>query len=527
MIATASADVLKHELRRHMGRWSFPCVLVLMVVLTQAMWVDPGTGNAMLTVDQTRVLYDSTVMAVMFASNLMIFIGLAGFYLVRGSAREDWTSGMGSILAACPVSNFSLILGRWMAAIVCLSTLSLAALLTVLAVHAFRVSVPIEPLVYLQTWFWMSLPCVLFASGMAVLCDAYAPLDGRLGDLLYFGVWMGSGFVMDSLWKTAGAAWNPLLLTDFAGHYSVLVELVRLFGQTGIGVEHSQFDLQATPLTMPDGFWSLHLVGLRCTASAIAVLPLWLGVRCFHRYSPDLLKNSRTSRFAPAFSVLRRLNKPMDIANGLSAPFARVLRPALAEAGRMPSLAGQVIVECLVTLLLNPIAIPLLLLCWAASLISDTRSLGGVLLPCVAFWGILICDISTRDRQAGWERTGASYPGGMVQAYRRKLLGSLVLGLLACAFVIVRWIVDYPTGALALLSGLWMCSAAASLLGRRIGLPRPFIALFLCGLWLSENLGELPALDTFGMHGLVTANVIALQFLAGLCFCLDILLMRE
>jgi hypothetical protein len=527
LIATASASVLKHELRRHMSRWSFPCALVLMVVLTHAMWVDPGTGNAMLTVNQTRVLYDSTVMAVMFASNLMIFIGLTGFYLVRGGVREDWTSGMGSILAACPVSNFSLILGRWMAAIVCLSTLSLVALLAVLAIHAFRVSVPIEPLVYLQIWFWMSLPCVMFASGMAVLCDAYAPLDGRLGDLLYFGAWMGSSFVMDSLWMTAGAAWNPLLLTDFAGHYSVLVELARLFGQTAIGVEHSQFDPQATPLTMPDGLWSLHLVGLRCAASAIAVLLLWPGVRCFHRYSPDLLKHSRTSHFAPVFSILRRLNKPMGIANGLSAPFARVLRPALAEAGRMPGLAGQVVAECLVTLLLNPVAIPSVLLCWVASLVSDTRSLGGVLLACVAFWGILICDIGTRDRQVGWESTGASYPGGMFQVHWRKLLGSLVLGLLICAFVLVRWIVAYPTGALALLSGLWMCSAAASLLGRRIGLPRPFLALFLCSLWVSENLGELPALDTFGMHGLVTANVIALQILAGLCLCLDIVLMRK
>jgi hypothetical protein len=463
----------------------------------------------------------------MFASNLMVFIGLAGFYLIRGSVREDWISGMGSILAACPISNFSLILGRWMAALVCLSTLSLAALLTVLAIHALKVSVPIEPLVYLQTWFWMSLPCVLFASGMVVLCDGYAPLDGRLGDLLYFGVWMGSGFAMDGFWKTAGAAWNPLLLTDFAGHYSVLVELVRLFEQTGIGVEHSQFDPQAMPLTMPDGFWSSHLVGLRCAASAIAVLPLWFGVRRFHRYSPDLLKNMGTSRFAPVFSILRRLNKPMDIVNGLSAPFARVLRPALAKAGRMPGLAGQVVVECLATLLLNPIAIPLVLLCWAASLISDTQSLGGVLLPCVAFWGILICDISTRDRQAGWERTGASYPGGIVHAHWRKLLGGFVLGLLICAFVLARWIVDYPMGALALFSGLWVCSAAASLLGRRIGSPRPFLALFLCGLWISENLAELPALDTFGMHGLVTANVIALQLLAGLCFCLDILLMRE
>ncbi|HEY2345867.1 MAG TPA: hypothetical protein VGH80_08280 [Xanthomonadaceae bacterium] len=527
MIANPLADVFRHELRRHMGRWPFFCALALMVALTHAMWVDPATGNAMLTVNQTRVLYDSTVMAVMFASNLMVFIGLAGFYLVRGGVREDWTSGMGSILAACPASNASLILGRWLAAIVCLATLSLAALLTVLVIHAFKVDAPIELLVYLRAWFWMSLPCVLFASGMAVLFDACAPFDSRLGDLLYFGGWMGSAFAMDGFWKTAGATWNPLLLTDFAGHYSVLVELVRLFGQTGIGVEHSQFDPQATPLTMPAGFWSLHLTGLRCIAAAIAVVPLWPSVRCFHRYSPDLLKNAGGSRFGSVLSFLRRWDKPMDIVNGLSAPFARALRPALTRAARIPGLAGQVVVECLVTFLLNPIAIPAVLLCWIACLVSDSRSLGAVLLPCLAFWGILICDIGTRDRQAGLEKTGAGFPGGMVRAHGRKLLASLVLGLLICAFVLARWIVEYPTGALALLSGLWMCGAAASLLGRRIGLSRPFLAAFLCSLWMAENLGELPMLDTFGMHGLVTANMIAMQFLAGVFLCLDIVSMRE
>lgn len=83
----AFLTMVGHELRRHLGRWQFVLVLAATVVVTRMFWVDPQSGASMLTVNRTRVDYDSAVLALMFGAMVPVFAGLAGFYLLRGRAQ--------------------------------------------------------------------------------------------------------------------------------------------------------------------------------------------------------------------------------------------------------------------------------------------------------------------------------------------------------------------------------------------------------------------------------------------------------
>lgn len=518
--------IARYELRRHMGRTAWQLAVVAAALLPSLTWVDPAGGNAMLTVGGARVGYDSAVLAAMAASSLLIWLGLAGFYLARGNVAAAWASGTGSVLAALPVPGRSFVVGRWLGSLAAVLALGLAMLLGVMAAHAGHLAVPIDVETYLRIWLPLLLPGAVFCTSMAMLCDAWRPALGRVGDIGFFVVWLACNFALDGFWRGAGDGVHPLQSSalqmsalqtiDFAGHYSVLIELARVFHDTALGVEHSQFDPARGVLALPAGFWSGGATGLRLASTVLATLPLWLAVHRFHRYSPDLLRAARRPRRPdrpdwPLRRLFRRLAAPAQLVNGACAPLLRLARPLLDRAAALPGLAGAIGAEVRYTFCIRPAALVLWIACVAAPFGSPAEDLETVALACLAVWGLVMADCATReDDGAGFALT-LSYPGGARARAMRQVGAAAALGLLYCLGLVTVWAVEAPDRAAGLVSGLLLASVLAQMLGRATGNARTVVTCLLGYLWLSDRMRELPALDTFALHGLSGTRTALLQ----------------
>lgn len=484
-----------------------PATLVTLLAVVALSWLlvpDPASGTTQIAVHGARVLYTSSSLALGSASMATLLVGLAGFYLLRGRMAEDLRSGAGGVIGASPAGRAAFLLARWCGGVLYLLALLGAFMLTVLACHLVRGEGPLEPLVYLQTFALVLLPMALFAASCALLCEAWAPLMGKAGDLLYFAGWAAQLGMMAGAGEagaTAGA--NPL---DFTGMGAIVAALAHHVDVHDMMLGLADFDRARAPIMLPSRLWTQELVLGRCLAALLALLPLLPALALFHRFSPD--------RVRPARARARR--SPLALVNGWARPLARLAGPLFALAARLPGIAGQALADAALTLVSNPAAIALLLAAQVAALALETAALPALLLACVAGWGILASELSTRDGEAACDALGAAVPGGAARRYWRQLGAALLLGMMCCALAALRLAFVEPLRAAALLAGLFALAALATLLGRASGSARTFLALFLFGLYVGVNAHGVAALDVVGFQGAANAASVLGWAAAGL-----------
>lgn len=93
------------EVRLRMRRMSTIVALLAVAAITWAMIDDPAAGGALLVVDNTRVLYTSSALALGSASLASLLFEVGGFFLARGRVPEDIRSGAGGVIGATPVGS--------------------------------------------------------------------------------------------------------------------------------------------------------------------------------------------------------------------------------------------------------------------------------------------------------------------------------------------------------------------------------------------------------------------------------------
>ncbi|MFK3741077.1 hypothetical protein [Massilia sp. TN1-12] len=479
------------EARTRLRRLSTLATLLAIVALTWLMISDPSTGRTLIAMGGARVRYTSSALALGSAAQASLLFALAGFYLLRGRMAEDLRSGLAGVIGASPAGNASFLLARWCGGVLYLLALVAAFMATILACHLLRGEGPLEPLVYLQTYALVMGPMILFAASCALLFDSWAPLMGKAGDLLYFVIWMSQVGMMAGVVEGAGPTAIPV---DFTGMSAVIATLAAYgdFRDTMVGI--ASFDPHLAPLTLPAWTWTARVAGVRCVAAVLALVPLLLAMRLFHRFSPDRVKPARA----------RARRSPLALLNSWLRPLARLAQPLFALSARLHGMAGQVLADVALTLAGAPAAIAALLAAQVLALALDARMLPGLAVACVAFWGILASELSTRDGDAALDGMGAAVAGGAARRYWRQLAAALVLGLMFTGVAALRLAVAAPLRAGALVAGMFALAALATLLGRASGTARTFLALFLFGLYVSISAADVPALDVVGFHGTAT-----------------------
>lgn len=500
--------LLLTEMRLRMRRPGTLVAVLALIVLTWLMVGDPARGEAMIVSDGARVAYTSICLAMGSAALTGLFFGLAGFYLARGRMGEDVRSGAGAVLAATPLPSGVFLLGRWLGNVAYLCGLLLIFLATMLVLHLLRGDGPVQLTIYLQTYALVLLPLVCFTASMVLLFDAWPPLMGKGGDVLYFCVWLAQ-FSVGAVAAAGHRGWNPLLLLDFSGIGAVVGAIQQVLPSEGLVIGGGEFEPARAALVLPDALWSPAMAWTRLGSLLLALLPMLPALWLFHRFSPDRVK-ARAARGGWS---------PLALLNGWLRPCARLARPLFGVAARMPGVGGQALAQLALTLVANPAAPAAALALLAAGCVVGSAQLGAVAVVAIVVWGVLVSEISVRDALHDVAALNAAAPGGRVRAYGAQWLAAVLLALLFTAPVLLRWLAQAPLRAMALLAGVLALSAAAALLGSWSRSARPFLALFLFGMYVATQAVQVPWLDVAGFNGAATpASVAAYGVTAVLLF---------
>jgi hypothetical protein len=480
------------EARVRLRRLSTLVTLLAVVALSWMMISDPADGLTLIAVHGARVLYTSSALALGSAALATLVLALAGFFLLRGRVAEDLRGGTGAVIGASARGGVPFVVARWCGGVLYLTALTGAFMATVLLCQAVRGEGPIEPLVYLQTYALVLGPMILFTASCATLFDAWAPLMGKKGDLLYFFVWVGQMALLPTM--TDGG--RPVVIpVDFTGTSAVIAALVSHVGiHDSLMLGIADFQRDKAPLVLPTWAWSAPMAATRCLTALLALVPLLLALPLFHRFSPDRVKPGKA----------RARRSPLAVVDGWLRPLARLADPLFGLAARMPGIAGQALADVALTLAAAPSALALLLAVQVPALVLDVQALAPFTLACVAYWGILVSDVATRDGDAALAGMGAAVPGGSARRYWRQFVASLLLGLMFTGVAALHLAVADPLRACALVCGVFALAAFATLLGRTSGSSRTFLALFLFGLYVSVNVSRGAWADLVGFHGNAT-----------------------
>ena len=492
--------LVQTELRLRLRRVSTFVALAAFVVITWALIPDPRHGMTLMSIKGARVYYTSSALAFGSATLASVLLGLGSFYLVRGRVGEDLRSGIGSVIAATSVTNAKFLAARWLGGVLYLLSITAALMCTTMVLHGLRGEGPIQLLVYLQTYGVLLVPCVFFGVSAALLFDSVPFLMGKAGDVLYFFVWMLQ-FVAVAATQTSLTGYFPaLFMLDVSGLGIAIMQMQHLLGTTSISVGVSEFNAALPSVTVPNALWSAQIMLMRVVCALLASAPMLPAMLFFHRYSPDRVKLSHA----------RARRSPLAWLNSLLRPLARLVRPLFRLASVLPNSIGRVLAEVTLTLMTAPAAIAALLLALPAAVLVAPSALPWVMLASVAFWGILISGVSTRDFEANLEEMSGAVSSASGR-YLRQFFATSLLGVMFVGSSALRWAGHTPLRAAVLIFGVLSLSAVASLLGRTSRTARTFVALFLFGLYIITNARDVPLLDWFGSNGVASIATLILQ----------------
>ena len=489
------------EVRLRSRRWTSLLAVFLMAAMCWNIISDPASGHAMIVIDHARVLYTSSALALGSSSLLSMIMLFVGFFLVRGRVADDIRTGIGSLIAASPVSNAVFLSSRWIGGVLYFMLLIFAGMLSVIALQMVRGEPGIDFWIYLQTYSLVFIPLAFYVVSLALLFDSVPFLMGKLGDLLFFILWIAQLSLITKVMELGRGESSAWFIFDFCGLVTTIANLQGQLGTKNFSLGGSNFDPALAPLVLSASLWSTKLVVLRVATAVFALLPLLLAFPLFHRFSPDRVKQSQS----------RKRRTPIEMLNQWSRPLARLAQPLMRMANRMPNFFGQVVADAALALISAPVFILCLLVLNGFAVLMDAKDLFSVLPFIVMTWGVLIVDISTRDFQAGIESMTAAVSGGVERRYLRQLSACLLLALMFGGVAMLRLLSADGFVVLMLCVGFVAASAMACAAGRITRTPRPFLSAFLFWLYVASQAKSIPMVDLFGFNRAATQSTLILM----------------
>ncbi|HLO96798.1 MAG TPA: hypothetical protein VK195_21015, partial [Burkholderiaceae bacterium] len=288
--------------------------LVILGLVIAASWfmIPDNTGEVTLfAVRNQRMLYDSNTLSVGGGMMGNLLFGLLGFFLVRGRAQQDLQHGAAALLATAPVSAAGLLLSRWLGAVAFLMSLAGVDLATVMLLQLMHGEAPLQLGPYLAMWLLGMGPPLLLCASVALLCDAWAPLMRRRGDLFFFACWVGQFAVLPFTLDEGPQMLRPLQVLDLSGMSALALRLGQLVGTHSVSIGVSSFDPALGVGQLPDGLWSWPLIAMRLGSAGLALLPLLPALWLFHRYDPDHVRPAAAKTGPRLRTALGPLMQPL------------------------------------------------------------------------------------------------------------------------------------------------------------------------------------------------------------------------
>jgi hypothetical protein len=489
--------IINADFRIRFRRISTLIVFLLLSAFAYVWVPSPATGRTLIQINNQRAIYNSGAIGMGTASLAMIFVGLFGFYVISNAIRRDITTRCGVIAASTPMRSGEYLLGKFLGNLAFLATFVAGFALSSMTMLLVRGEAPLEPLVFLGQYLLLTPPAIVFVSAVAVLFESIRWLSGKLGDVLYFFLWMTViGLVVAN--ETSHGAINWARCFDFTGFGFMIDQMQRTLHTESVSIGASAFDPTKPTVVFP---------GLKLTSEWVVprfislIAPLGLlpvAAFFFHRFDPV-----RTGRVTGK----GRRNWVGKIQN-LFKPLSRRAVKFLTIPGRGGSFLGAMWTDALLTLTLLPFAFLAFVAITVKSLFTPPA---GTMAAVFAVLAVIVSDVATRDARAGTVASIRSIPRLRENYVWWKFGATLLLSLLLCAAPVLRSISQGGLAVGALICGIVLVAALATALGVITANPKTFIVLFLTFWYVVVNdKGQNPMLDFAGFYGRFTTTTIAL-----------------
>lgn len=478
--------ILRADFLARFRRFSTVVVFLLLSAFAYVWIPSPSTGRALIQINGQRALYNSGALGMGTASLGMIFVGLFGFYVISNAIKRDIVSRSGLVAAATPMRSIEYLLGKFLGNLVFLATFLAGFMLFSMAMLLVRGEARLEPWIFVRQYLLLTPAAIVFVSAVSVLFESIPWLSGKLGDVLYFFLWMAFiGAVISN--EVTGGRWNWAHYIDFTGFGFMIGQMQHTLHTTSVAMGASAFD-PAKPTIVFNGLsMTRDWVAPRIVSTLLPLGLLPVAAFFFHRFDPVRIGPSAGKPSRTWFGKFQSLVKPLS---------RRIIRPLLILP-RSPSLGTAVWSDALLTMTLSP----LILLVFAGVTILSIA--GAQTLPSVfAVLAVVISDIASRDVRAGTIANLYAVPRLRENFVWWKFGATLVFSLIFCVAAILTTAGRHPDRLGALFVGIIFVASLATLLGTVSGNSKTFIVAFL-SLWylVVNDKGETRVLDFAGLYG--------------------------
>ncbi len=429
------------------------------------------------------------------------FLGLAGFWVVKGSVERDARTGVGQILAATPMSKPAYALGK------ALSHFGvLAAMCGVLALAAFALLAvspahePVEPVQVLLPIVLLALPGLAIVAACAVLFETIRPLSRGFGNLIWFFGW--------TLLLVATMESNGPDLFGVATGRAMLGEVVKSLDgswsgsfRIGVGGPNDRATETFRWERMPV---SASLVGERGAVLGLAALLALLAALPFDRFDP-----ARRARKAPDGGD-RGMPEPSP-----DAP-SRVVAAELPGLSTSRSLGVTGLIGAETRLAIRGMSRWWLLgaaVLTFGGLLASPASRGGWIAAAFLWPALAWSGLATRDRAQGLTPLLHATPRPLRRQLPAVVAAGFLVGASCCGGAILgRLVAGEMAGAVATVVGCLAMAVLAVALGVLSNGPRLFEGLYVA-LWYVGPLQRGWPLDFAGVGGESVRRFVPVFFL--------------
>ena len=504
MIASLSriGAIVGADFRIRFRRVSTVIVFLLLSAFAYVWIPAPSTGRALIQINGHRAINNSGAIGLGTASLGMIFVGLFGFYVISNAIRRDVITRCGVIAASTPMRSGEYLLGKFFGNVVFLATFVCGFMLSSMVMLTVRGEARLEPFVFIEQYLLLTPAAIVFVSAVAVLFESIPWLAGKLGDVIYFFLWMAViGLVVAN--ETSHGRINWARCFDFTGFGFMIDQMQQTLHTESVSIGASSFDPKK-PAILFHGLtltreWVLpRLISM---LAPLALLPI--AALFFHRFDPV-----RTGRVAGK----GRKNWIGKIQN-LFKPLSRRAVGFLTFPSRGGSFIGAMWTDAALTFTL----FPLVLVAFVGITIMTCCAPLGKTLPIVfAALGVIVSDVATRDVRAGTMASLRSISRLRENYVWWKFGSTSLLALILCAAPLVRAMLHGQFAFVALICGILFVASIATALGVATANPKTFIVGFLTFWYVVVNdHGTHPMLDFAGFYGRFTPMSVGLYATIG------------
>lgn len=436
-------------------------------------------------------------------------LGYLGFFLVNRGIDLDRRSGVGELLAACPIGRAQYTLAKWLANCATLGLLS-AVLLGASLLLQWRYLPQVAPDLpaLLAPILVIAVPMIVVTAACAVLFESVGFLRGGLGNGLWLIGWPNVLFPLSHMLGGARHAW--LDLTGF----QLLMPSMTAAAKAAYPAYAGGFRLGPAQYSGAQLFpwagvhWSMPILMQRSVWLVLAAVPVLLAALCFDRFDPAA---ARLGRQRPAADPPHG-----DAPQGPAHAAVPSTGPALSLLRFSPGYRLQTELLCLLK--------GARLWWWAVALglavagLTAPAPARGMLLLASWVWPVTMwSQMGCREVRAGLDEMLFASPQPILLQLPAQWLAGFALVVLSGAGVLLRLLAAGDSQPLlAVLAGAVFIPSLALALGALSGTPQMFEIIYLL-LCYAGPLEGVPALDFIGASGTSAPGVWLTAAAASLC----------